>query len=211
MIPKHLTYSDFQKATREIDKNEIPYHRASYRYFLIINGKEYPPKYVISIANKIKKGTEWHPSKFNAVEAKNYFINNGYTIRIAKSGKILSTISDEDEENNFSEGKEKFRLHRSYERNAKVSKLAKEKILNATGELRCEVCEFSFLESYGQLGSGYIEAHHKIPVSQLGNKGKTKVEDIALLCSNCHKIIHRSNPMISIEKLKIIINKKKVI
>jgi predicted HNH restriction endonuclease len=203
MIPKNLTHSDFIKAAKDIDKNEIPYHRKSYRYFLVLNDKEYPPKYIITHSYELKNGKELPPSTFNAVEAKNYFINNGYEIRVEESDKV--DVADEDEEKYYSEGKEKFRTHRSYERDTRVAKKAKQKTLKETGELKCEVCEFSFSESYGNLGSGYIEAHHKIPVSQLGNSGKTKIEDIALLCSNCHKMIHRTKPMKSVEELKDIV------
>ena len=34
---------------------------------------------------------------------------------------------------------------------------------------------------------------------------KTKLEDLVLLCSNCHRMVHRSKPWLSIEGLKRII------
>ena len=33
----------------------------------------------------------------------------------------------------------------------------------------------------------------------------TKAEDIALLCSNCHKMVHRKRPWLSMKNLKEIL------
>ena len=100
-------------------------------------------------------------------------------------------------------------MHKKYERDVNASMIVKEKQLKEYGDLKCDVWGFAFLETYGELGSGYIEAYHKIPVSQLGNNGTTRIKDIALVCSNCHKIIHRTKPIISIDKLKRIIKQNK--
>lgn len=48
---------------------------------------------------------------------------------------------------------------------------------------------------------GYIEAHHTIPVNQLAKGHVTRIEDIAMVCSNCHRMLHRRRPWLSIEKL----------
>ncbi len=66
------------------------------------------------------------------------------------------------------------------------------------GELRCDVCDFSFADTFGRVGAGFIEAHHTIPVSELKGNQMTKIPNIALVCSNCHRILHRSKPMLSI-------------
>jgi len=47
---------------------------------------------------------------------------------------------------------------------------------------------------YGELGRGFIEAHHTIAVSELYRGAKTKAKDIALLCPNCHRMVHRRRP-----------------
>lgn len=57
---------------------------------------------------------------------------------------------------------------------------------------RCEVCEFDFSERYGELGRGFIEAHHKVPVAQLEPGVLTRLEDLAAVCSNCHRMLHRA-------------------
>lgn len=83
----------------------------------------------------------------------------------------------------------KFRLHKRIERNTKLIKLVKQ-----SKPCHCEVCGFDFGERYGELGSGFIEAHHLRSVSSL--KGITAeldpVRDFAVLCSNCHRMVHKS-------------------
>jgi 5-methylcytosine-specific restriction protein A len=68
--------------------------------------------------------------------------------------------------------------------------------------LNCEVCGFSFLDAYGELGEGFIEAHHKNPMSLQEGEIKTTLDDIALVCSNCHRMLHKGNPVLSVEELK---------
>lgn len=53
----------------------------------------------------------------------------------------------------------------------------------------------NFSEVYGDLGTGYIEAHHKVPVSSLKDGDETKLSDLAALCANCHRVIHKNNLM----------------
>jgi predicted HNH restriction endonuclease len=64
----------------------------------------------------------------------------------------------------------------------------------------CEVCGFNFAAVYGERGNGFIEAHHLVPISR-GERVNT-IHDIALVCSNCHSMIHRTNPPISVDELK---------
>jgi 5-methylcytosine-specific restriction protein A len=97
-------------------------------------------------------------------------------------------VEDEDE---FPEGTVLFRSHRSRERNRKLVARAKALALKAQGKLACAVCAFDFGARYGKVGAGYIEAHHTVPISQIAPGAKTKVKDIALLCSNCHRMAHR--------------------
>ena len=71
--------------------------------------------------------------------------------------------------------------------------------------LKCEVCGFDFEEVYGKLGAGYIEVHHKKPVSE-GERITDLNNDLVMLCSNCHRMIHRGRDhMITPEELGRII------
>jgi 5-methylcytosine-specific restriction endonuclease McrA len=109
----------------------------------------------------------------------------------------------------FPEGKEIERRHKARERNQGLIRLAKEIFRREhDGQLYCEVCEFSFHSEYGQLGRDYIEGHHLIPLSEPSRKTKTKIEDIALVCSNCHRMLDRRRPWLGRSELKKLLQKQ---
>jgi len=93
------------------------------------------------------------------------------------------------------------RLHKRYERDPKLV-AEKRKSAAATGKLACEVCGFDFKAAYGELGEGYIEVHHTKPVHTLLAGTKTKLEDLALLCANCHRMAHRRRLPLSVPTLR---------
>jgi hypothetical protein len=106
------------------------------------------------------------------------------------------------EENSYPEGKVKYRIHRDLERNPRVIEKAKEIFRNKhNGKLFCEVCGFDFYKTYGNRGKNFAEGHHLIPVAQMKPGESTNASDIAILCSNCHSMIHRA-PLLSPEKLR---------
>jgi 5-methylcytosine-specific restriction protein A len=83
----------------------------------------------------------------------------------------------------------RFRIHKRIERNVALVKKVKEK-----KGYSCEACGINFEQVYGPLGKGYIEAHHLKPLASLkGTKVAMNPEvDFAVLCSNCHRMVHRS-------------------
>lgn len=111
-------------------------------------------------------------------------------------------LIEENEELTFPEGKEKFILHKSKERNKVLLRNAKELYFKKDNNLSCQICGFSFFDKYGEIGKGFIEAHHTFPISELKEETNTKIEDLAMLCSNCHRMVHRQRPWLTIELLK---------
>ncbi|MBX2890305.1 MAG: HNH endonuclease [Saprospiraceae bacterium] len=106
----------------------------------------------------------------------------------------------------FPEGKRIERLHYRRERNPKVVRLAKKNFKEKNGRLFCQICGFDFQQVYGKVGEDYIEAHHTLPLSEIENEQtQTQIEDIALLCSNCHKMIHRKRPWLTMIEIKNLI------
>jgi 5-methylcytosine-specific restriction endonuclease McrA len=103
------------------------------------------------------------------------------------------------------EGRLKLVEHFRRERNREIIKAKKQQVLRATGCLTCEVCGFDFARVYGHLGRGFCEVHHKVPLAEVGTKVTTKLEDLAILCANCHRMVHRTNPFKSIEALKQVV------
>jgi len=67
----------------------------------------------------------------------------------------------------------------------------------------CEVCDFNFSTVYGSIGDGYIVAHH-LKLIASGCTINT-LDDIALVCANCHAIIHSKNPPITLAEMRRII------
>ena len=119
----------------------------------------------------------------------------------------LSDVGMTEDDQSFPEGKKKLRQHLVRERNqALVSR--KKGIAKKEAKLSCCICEFSFEEYYGDIGRDYIEAHHVLPVSELKEDCETRLEDIVLVCSNCHRILHRKRPWLGADELKSILKSR---
>jgi 5-methylcytosine-specific restriction enzyme A len=121
----------------------------------------------------------------------------------AESEVTLQPI-DHDEEEEFPEGKILYRVHKSRERNGRLIK-KKKQIAIQNDKLSCEICNFDFYKTYGEFGKGFIECHHTVPVSEYQNNTTTKLNDLILVCSNCHRMLHRRRPWLTKEKLSELI------
>ena len=87
--------------------------------------------------------------------------------------------------------KRAFIFHRRRESKAPREKIRE--VLKLTGKLVCEVpkCGFDFEARFGKLGRGYAQVHHLDPLSKSPKEGKiTKPSDLAIVCANCHVMIH---------------------
>ena len=124
---------------------------------------------------------------------------SGIKVSVRQDGENFGDVQA-DEGKEYPEGKIAFVLHKKRERNPKLIKEAKELFIRKHGRLFCEVCNFDFKTVYGDRGHDFIEGHHKKLVSELKEGEKTKIEDIAMLCSNCHRMIHRKE-LVTVEKL----------
>ncbi|WP_135076716.1 DUF3578 domain-containing protein [Terasakiella sp. SH-1] len=94
----------------------------------------------------------------------------------------------------------KYKLHRRIDRRSAAATKAKKH----HGSV-CMACDMTFEEVYGELGAGFIEAHHKVPLSELteGVAREYDIEkDFAVLCSNCHRMIHRMDDPSDVEGLR---------
>ena len=104
---------------------------------------------------------------------------------------LFSTGIDLQEEEGVSEGRVLQRLHRYRERKSTLADKKKRQVLDRVGYLACEVCNFDFSKKYGDLGKGYIECHHTTPLAELTKETKSTLQDLALVCANCHRMLHR--------------------
>lgn len=123
--------------------------------------------------------------------------NPELSIRVSKIENDETSDTD-----SVKEGQVLYKLHKVRERDRKIVEAKKKKVLKEKGELKCEACDFDFEKTYGELGKGYIECHHIIPLSNFEVNKETKLDDLALLCSNCHKMIHKDLSISTINDFK---------
>jgi 5-methylcytosine-specific restriction protein A len=97
-----------------------------------------------------------------------------------------------------------FRWHRRAERNQRLARDAKR--FHGT---KCMVCEFDFGQKYGERGEGYIEAHHVVPFASLSSELEPVLldprTDFVVVCANCHRMLHRSQPPITPSELQALL------
>jgi len=204
-VPHDVKREHVLKAIQEVQSGrvQIPQRRLGRRYVVRHDGFQFPAKFLICRAHAHVDGKEWPNVFHGGAEANNFLIARKFEIYNLDTRERVGVEPEiEDEESTFAEGRAKYQLHRSLERDAKISRLAKQRRLRSMRQLACDVCGFNVEARYGPLGVGYIEAHHTIPVCQLKGKRKTKLEEIALVCSNCHRMLHKARPWLSISQLQ---------
>ena len=104
------------------------------------------------------------------------------------------------------EGRVLQRLHLRRERDPKLRRKVIEAYKRRHAVVACEACGFNFQRVYGDRGTDYIECHHRTPLHVSGPT-RTRPEDLMLLCSNCHRMIHRSSPWLTPDELIALINR----
>ncbi|MEL4204941.1 HNH endonuclease [Plesiomonas shigelloides] len=71
----------------------------------------------------------------------------------------------------------------------------------------CKVCGFDYSMVYGSIGKGFIHIHHLTPLSVIKESYIINPkEDLVPVCANCHAMLHRRNPPLSIKELKSMIS-----
>lgn len=98
------------------------------------------------------------------------------------------------------EGRPELVTHLQRERNPKLAKRKKADFASKNDGLHCEACSKTY-EDYGPLTSDIFEVHHRLPLAKAEGPVKTHLKDLAVLCPNCHRAIHRTNPMLKVEEL----------
>ncbi len=134
----------------------------------------------------------------------------GFEIAISQAPALPNgpATESQDEGANFEyEEGIRYQAERSFfQRNPQLARQAKDAYTCV-----CKVCGFDFAMTYGILGLGFAEMHHLNPLSERP-PGEwtagilTNIADIAVLCANCHRMIHRRKPAFSIEELRAMIH-----
>ena len=122
----------------------------------------------------------------------------------------LSASVEEDEDASGPHGstltiieKRKYKFHKRIERNGAGARLAK-KLHGST----CQACCFNFEQQYGEMGTDFIEAHHLKQLSTLEEGVAVTYNlatDFAVLCANCHRMIHKMDDVSDLPGFKLLI------
>lgn len=99
----------------------------------------------------------------------------------------------------FNEGERLRRETNYFNRNGRLAEIAKLK-----HGFTCCLCGFNFEKIYGDLGREYIECHHLNPLSEKDSEGViTTLNDVSVLCANCHRMVHRRRPAYTLDEVRL--------
>jgi 5-methylcytosine-specific restriction enzyme A len=90
----------------------------------------------------------------------------------------------------FAEGRVVTETHVRRERDPKLRKRLIEQ-RRKSGGLKCDLFGCTAIGHSPELREAVYEAHHLVPLSA-GQERKTQLKDMALLCANCHRMVHRA-------------------
>jgi 5-methylcytosine-specific restriction protein A len=111
----------------------------------------------------------------------------------------LSGIDESEFDTIATEGTATESMSRRYER-----RTVNREICIALKGAQCWCCGLDFGKIYGPQAVGFIEVHHRLPVSTLHPGYKLHpARDLFPVCSNCHSAIHLSKPPEDPEDLRV--------
>jgi hypothetical protein len=101
------------------------------------------------------------------------------------------------------EGEPQMVLHLHRERSRELAKAKRDEARRKNhGLLRCEACGFASEATYPTTALDVYEVHHRAKLSTAASGRVSSLEDLAVLCANCHRAIHRTTPMMTVEELR---------
>ena len=110
-----------------------------------------------------------------------------------------------EDETSYQEGQTVVRTMEQRRRSQQLVRRAKERHLAQNGRLLCEVCGFDFNHQYGV---DYIEAHHTDPIASSMEGRETTMNDLHMLCANCHRVAHLRTPPYTLAELKHMLSRQ---
>jgi 5-methylcytosine-specific restriction protein A len=135
----------------------------------------------------------------NEIEA--HLLEVAISVVVVLLPRPINSYSNPDEVIGFPEGATESVLVNRYERDPRNRAAA-----IAIHGYRCLACDFDFKSRYGELGQEFIIVHHVVPVSQIGpDYVVNPAIDLVTLCANCHAMIHRQDPPLSLNQLREIV------
>ncbi len=127
-----------------------------------------------------------------------------YTADDIEAPLPLTESASADDLVNAVEGRAIRRMVQVYERDPKLRQQKIALSRKTRGSIACEVCAFDFERVYPGRGDGYVEVHHVTPLHTTGAK-MNGIDDLILLCANCHRMIHRPPNWLTPDELRAIV------
>jgi|GEM_PF-2960766 len=76
----------------------------------------------------------------------------------------------------------------------------------------CQICMFDTKALPENMQNRVLECHHLNPLaSRDGKMRQTLPEDVVVLCSNCHRMVHASEPPLSVSQLRDLLRERNLI
>lgn len=185
------------------------YRNANGVYMKMMNFRHHDPEYVKDGRVGLARGNKdevvvWHEFSGDPVRLAQVVAAIRATVETHSGDRELEG-ADEPDIIEAEEGRVLTRLHRVRERNRKLVEAKKKQALKETGQLICEACGFDFVIKYGPTAEGIIDVHHTKPVHTLMPGDTTKLDDLSLLCANCHRVVHSAKKWLTIEQVKALV------
>ena len=166
-------------------------------------GEDERPRCRLSVGKQIRKELDQKYKESKLLDLMIQKKDNIYYFSFIEEDEVLKSL-DDDLTTSITissklEGKKKLIYTTKYERDPKLRNEA----IKIHG-LRCCVCDFDFEQRYGSIGKNFIEVHHLKPLHSLCHEEQINPDtDMACLCSNCHRMIHRKkNKILTPDELK---------
>jgi 5-methylcytosine-specific restriction protein A len=139
-----------------------------------------------------------------AIELERVWSNYNNNVTIQNNNTNRNELIPEEivNSNNYFEGSTVKILVNRFERNAEARRVC----IQHYG-CKCYACKVTLADIYGERAKDFIHVHHIVPLRKIGKRYKLNpIKDLRPLCPNCHAVIHRYKPEITIEELIQIIN-----
>lgn len=185
-------------------RSRVPEHETSYSNGLVeLGGKTPRAKSYEPAVAYFKEYDLYNLPENTQLESDLKEIINLYDLLISKGGtdnlETFTYFATDDEKITIKKQRQYVR-HSRIERNSSAAKKVKQQL-----GVICMGCGFNFRRIYGERGIDYIEAHHLIPLHELPVGKSVSMDpkkDFAVLCANCHRMVHRKKPMLTLQELQ---------
>lgn len=168
-------------------------------------GEPLPPKMVFGIALAEALQTHTEPGDFTSGEqifeilrALDFRVERGSERsqsppQPARPSARAQNLSPTDEELSWLEGNPRIAKHLKRERSGSMPAQFKAGFRIEHGRLFCQRCRRDYVDVYkdAEIAQACFEVHHTVPVSQMTRGHVTTIDQLQLLCANCHRATHR--------------------